>query len=454
MNRPSPFREPDRAQSTRRRLLAVAFGLLIAAAVCQFWPAASFWRQSRLAQGLGEYAERSPDGAAGLTVRRLAECGLAGVDSLVRLAGSRHVAAAAAAREAVLNELAEWEMESRVAGDDGLFARRLRLLAEALRRQVGEFDSAGRRWAGAVAQQIVSQSGDLAADQAAELLRSCDTVLAAMPAARRQVDLTIPEPMPAGAGELADSSRRLTAPADAPQPQRSADTPLPPAEPLRVVRTTPTGDINIMPAEPLPPAAADGDQDTPSTPAPQAQTPREILPWPTERDANPLRTPAIAPAPSIADVQPLAAPPQSDAVIDVPSPQQSRYMLRRYRRLSDGQLAELVDAGSLYESLAVKQVLRERGLSQQRQTAGRPAAVTDASRERLLETLSKLPPAEGRAMLRRLVVDADPEMRLEALTILATTDDPQLAAIVRRRAVEDADPRVTELATRILKERK
>ena len=62
-----------------------------------------------------------------------------------------------------------------------------------------------------------------------------------------------------------------------------------------------------------------------------------------------------------------------------------------------------------------------------------------------------MPAAEAREQLRRLVHDADPEVRLRALTLLTTSGDPQLDAIVRQRAVEDSDPRVAELATRILR---
>jgi hypothetical protein len=52
--------------------------------------------------------------------------------------------------------------------------------------------------------------------------------------------------------------------------------------------------------------------------------------------------------------------------------------------------------------------------------------------------------------LRWFVADEDAEVRLQALTLLATTGDPQLAEIARERAVDDADPRVAEFATKLL----
>jgi hypothetical protein len=72
----------------------------------------------------------------------------------------------------------------------------------------------------------------------------------------------------------------------------------------------------------------------------------------------------------------------------------------------------------------------------------------------LADRVSKLPPAQARTLLRSLVVDPteDAETRLEALTLLATSGDPQLAEIARTRALEDADPRVADLALRILRQ--
>ena len=81
------------------------------------------------------------------------------------------------------------------------------------------------------------------------------------------------------------------------------------------------------------------------------------------------------------------------------------------------------------------------------------AAVPTSDRD-LADRVSELPPAQARALLHVLIADSteDAETRLQALTLLATSGDPQLAAIARQRALEDADPRVAELATRILRD--
>ena len=45
------------------------------------------------------------------------------------------------------------------------------------------------------------------------------------------------------------------------------------------------------------------------------------------------------------------------------------------------------------------------------------------------------------------------DVRLQALTILATTGDPKLGELARERAVEDADPRVAAFASELMRTR-
>jgi ABC-type oligopeptide transport system substrate-binding subunit len=141
--------------------------------------------------------------------------------------------------------------------------------------------------------------------------------------------------------------------------------------------------------------------------------------------------------------------------VDVPTPQAQRLMLRKYRQMSDRELATAAVGAGEYETKLVEQVLRERKLPATTNRIAGAAAVPRANADRVLaDRVSKLPPAQARTLLRSLVVDAteDAETRLEALTLLATSGDPQLAEIARARALEDADPRVADLALRILRQ--
>ena len=50
-----------------------------------------------------------------------------------------------------------------------------------------------------------------------------------------------------------------------------------------------------------------------------------------------------------------------------------------------------------------------------------------------------------------MLADTNAEIRLRALTSLATTGDPQLSELAREIATRDEDPRVAELATELMR---
>jgi hypothetical protein len=170
---------------------------------------------------------------------------------------------------------------------------------------------------------------------------------------------------------------------------------------------------------------------------------------PTAR-ANPLRTETSEMAGSLDAALSIVtlAPP-----IDVPSPLDQRHAKQRLRGLSDQQLIAMSETASRFEATAARQLLRGRGYSEDllritRELQQLPAA----ERRESLDRAGTLPAAEARRLLRWFVTDADAEVRLHALTLLATTGDPHLAEIARERAVEDADPRVADLATKLMKQ--
>ena len=75
-------------------------------------------------------------------------------------------------------------------------------------------------------------------------------------------------------------------------------------------------------------------------------------------------------------------------------------------------------------------------------------------RRQLVRQLSDLPASATRRWLRWLLQDVDAEVRLQALTAFATTGDPQLLNIATDIATNDRDPRVAELASKILQQLK
>jgi hypothetical protein len=172
---------------------------------------------------------------------------------------------------------------------------------------------------------------------------------------------------------------------------------------------------------------------------------------PNDQTNNTLRPPLRLPDES--DSQPSSAP-IAGPVIDVPSPQDVRINARAMREMSDRALIAKADEEASAESTAAKKALRERGFSDGVLELTRQLeAMSPAERRQALERAAQLPPTDARKVLRWFVADEDAEVRLQALTILATTGDPKLAELARERAVEDADPRVAAFASELIRSR-
>ena len=67
-----------------------------------------------------------------------------------------------------------------------------------------------------------------------------------------------------------------------------------------------------------------------------------------------------------------------------------------------------------------------------------------ARRRELAETLPGLRSIDARRWLKLLAFDEDADVRLTAMTLLATTGDPALVRFVRERAERDADGRIRD----------
>jgi hypothetical protein len=408
------------------------------------WPRFDWWRRARFANELAGYAERSADGVAAAAVRRLAEEGLPAVDALVRLAGSERPAVTAAAQNALLDELASWDVSYRAIGDAERLARQLGVLAESMRVRCEQFDRSAWPWADRMALEIVARGDRVGAAEAARLLKVCDALLAASPtlgAGGRRA--------PVGRAQVA-ATEAATARMKSAAPMADGNAAAMPQVAAVAAGGGSASDLAVVREEKAWADAGNtlradvGAVERAMAPAILPEAPRED--FPVTRDG----VGASAAARESLAAQALPAPPASPAVVDVPSPQQARVNLRRYRRATDAELVAQLQRSLPYEALAIRQVLRERGVRSDECGGDVPGTTAEAAHE-LIERLSKLPAANARQQLRRLVQDADPEVRLKALAVLATSGDPQLDEIVRRRAVEDNDPRVAELATRIMR---
>ena len=127
--------------------------------------------------------------------------------------------------------------------------------------------------------------------------------------------------------------------------------------------------------------------------------------------------------------------------------------MKSLRPLSMRELLLQMNAADKFTAAAIREVFAERGIAaEELAVATRLLAADPAERIKLIDELKVLPARTARRWLRELLIDADAEVRLKALTALATTNDPELRSIARDIAVRDTDRRVAEMATQIMRQ--
>jgi hypothetical protein len=297
---------------------------------------------------------------------------------------------------------------------------------------VDKFGAFGQQWATRLTLDIVDVADSLAVEAAVPVLADCSTVLSAVPPLGPRM-LTPPDPMRPVESEKTlaglPSMRvpALSAVATKPAPQR-------PSAPSEL-----ESDLTHERLE-FPPTAQESIQ-----PAGLPQGSNWIPEWAT----RPKPTVAM-PLPSLGSGPVLAG---SDALVDVPSPEEQARMMESLRSLETRNLLEQLQDTDPFKIAAIRAVLVERGIAaEELALATRLCADDLAERLKLVDDLKVLPARTARRWLRELLADKDAEVRLSALTALATTNDPELPSIARDLAVRDADHRVAELAAQIMRE--
>jgi hypothetical protein len=356
------------------------------------------------------------------SVRRLQLMGLPAVEPLMELAASQRAEIAEAAQTAIADQLAAWEVKYAEHEDQEAFAEEIDTLAAAIGKHFSELGVEGRRWAERLARQLAAHAADLSGAGGWRAVTLYDRLLSAERPAR-EVRSSTPFAAP-------DSSlNKLSSPqaVEEAQPRQSVvqrpNVNFAPESAAQPLEQAPT-----IIARPIPPPIA-------SLPAPDAAKP-------------------LAEAPKTLDAPMAEKSPTTSRVTDVPSPLDMRHNLQEYRRLSDRQLMAQLETASRFEAAAMRKILAGRGYSDEMLTLTRELGKLPAP-ERLeaIERAATLPTSDARLLLRWFLADDNAEVRLQALTTLATSGDPKMAEIARRCAVEDADPRVADLASRLLKQR-
>ena len=106
------------------------------------------------------------------------------------------------------------------------------------------------------------------------------------------------------------------------------------------------------------------------------------------------------------------------------------------------------------EAAAARTELSRRGLTEVHFDLARRLFGADPGvRKQLARTLPELKSIDATPWLLHLSKDADAEVRLTAITLLATSGDPALLQQVEQIAAEDDDPRIRDQVVRISRQR-
>jgi hypothetical protein len=400
-------------------LLSVMFGSL----AVWSWPRVSFWQQHRIAVRLVSELEQSETVNCRKSLRQIAAFGDPAIEALVIAAASEEAEIAFVARRIVEERLASWTIR---AAEEETFdlAEPTGLLAHSLATHLESFGAMGQQWATKLSLELVELAEDLPAADAVPLLADCSEILSNVPAVgprmrtasnttttREDTNLSLPEMnIPGFPSEQTISPPR--------------------------VRTT---------TSPLAEQAPNGVEHDP-TPLPRESNwvPEWLKKEPSESELPQLEA-------GIPDATPLAPPIADETPRAVPSPNEVAKRIAELKQYSLRELVGQLASADFYTAGAIRAALAERGITaDELPLAQRMLSKDTAVRLQLVEDLEVLPARTARRWLKELLADELPEVRLQALTALATTNDPELVPIARELAVRDTDPQVADLATRIM----
>jgi hypothetical protein len=103
-----------------------------------------------------------------------------------------------------------------------------------------------------------------------------------------------------------------------------------------------------------------------------------------------------------------------------------------------------------FEASALKEALADRDFEPlHRQLAERLVSHDPRERMQLVDDVLTTPDINSRPWLTILADDSDADVRLAAVTIMATSSDPALIEKAWQTAIRDRDPRIADLATRL-----
>jgi hypothetical protein len=424
-------KSPLSAFLARLAVIAALVTVMLAAAF-HLWPRVSFWQQQRLATKLIAELELTANPQIQTVLKQVSSLGNPAIEALVVAAASERADIALAARRIIEERLAAWEIQA-ASNERASLAEPTAHLAAALAEHVDKFGPFGQQWATRLALDIVDLAADFSVEAAVPVLADCSTVLSAVPALGPRM-LTPQEPT------LRNESEGIVAALP------EVRIPALPYEPLSQKRKS----ITSVVTEPSIPNDSIGSSRTTEELLRSSELPKNsnwVPQWLAKPDSAALESKLTE------NADQLPTPVVPGELVDVPSPEEQEELAEELRPLDTRELLAQLQEADPYRTAVIQDVLSERGITAEELAIAAKIFSTDSvERLTLIDDLKMLPARTARRWLRELLVDKDAEVRLKALTALATTNDPELRTIARDVAVRDTDRRVAELASQIMRQ--
>lgn len=370
--------------------------------VCSIW--AVVWtlarvEHARLVTELSRRVAGAPEEEAALALRQLTQLREPPVETIVVAATSPAREVALQAQESVLDLLRKWQHESATERGAAHVAARLERLANALEAERDNFASLDFPWVERATEKMLRLANAAPPDDLLCFAGNCESLLALSHDRSRQSRLEI---VPVANAMLKSAPIALFAP-----PSRVA---------LQSIAAAETPSV-LDDADP-PPAPPAISNDTVPMPRPFHQ--------PAEESLKPTSSPTAKDAPV------------DDTARDPWVQWKSRELLERW----------LVENGPRQEEISRE--LRQRGFGSLRSDIVRLALVGSTTmRVQLVHDLPAIPGVGAKAWLMLLAEDADAEVRLTAVSVMATSSDVELLERAWNVALHDRDPRIAGLAERL-----
>jgi hypothetical protein len=356
-------------------------------------------------------AHRDPEDASA-AVRQLGEMPQPPATVLVEAATGADRKVANEARQTISKLLRRAQQRLEAGRGVKAISRQLTDLARELADHRHAFPAADQTWLVSTAQRILHLANQVPPKHSPTVAANCDLILTSIPTAAAVVA------EPAGPPDSQKQSQ------NAPNSEQA----------IATESTT-----AITPAEDGEPARTEGN-DSIFAPWRVDSSQPVFRPLPSQTDGTPLH-PSVSPTPP-----PDAAPPALPADVELIGRPIANVDLRDV-------MQKWLDTNGNGLTSQEKELLKQRGFDRLPIQLVRKLFSSPQDRLQLVDDVLQEPGINARPWLILLSGDSDADVRLAAVTVMATSTDTVLVEQAWQAAIHDRDPRVAALATR-LKERR